>query len=181
MKKLLIATSVAAVAAASFAFYGLNSGLAVGERVTPYHPSHVSGPLAGTANCFPCTFQNRPQVQVWVNGDDHKNILAIAKTLEGAMKSNKEFKALITFVTSDVAGTKAKVAEAVKMSGMKTVGMAVIDKNDGAVKAYKINTDAGVKNTVFVYKDWTVTAKSVNVSGDKGVAWLSGEIAKIAK
>ena len=29
------------------------SGLAVGEMVTPFHPQHVSGPLKGTDECPP--------------------------------------------------------------------------------------------------------------------------------
>jgi len=185
MKKLLLGSAIIAGTSASFAFFGLNSGLNVGESVTPFHPYHVSGPLAGTANCFPCTFQNRPQVQVWVNGDDHKNINEIAKTLDSAMSkySKSEFKALIVFVTdaSHVNDWKAKVAAAVKQSGYKTVGMAVLSKDDGAVKAYKVNTDASVKNTVFVYKNWKVAAKTINLSGDKGVAWLNTQIASIAK
>ena len=71
MKKVLLGSLVGATAVAAFAF-GANSGISVGENVTPFHPNHISGPLANSTNCFPCTFQNRPQVQVWVNGDDLK-------------------------------------------------------------------------------------------------------------
>ena len=67
------------VCAAAIAFSGtLNSGLGKGENVTPFHPKHIVGPLAGSSNCFPCTFQNRPQVQAWINGDDAKNVAKIA-------------------------------------------------------------------------------------------------------
>lgn len=70
------------------------SGLKAGDNVTPFHPKHVAGPLAGTDKCFPCTFQNRPQVQVWVNGDDGANVVALAKTLSTEMTEHKakEFK-----------------------------------------------------------------------------------------
>ena len=88
MKKVLIGTLIGAASVAVFAA-SMNSGLNPGESVTPFHPNHVSGPLANTTNCFPCTFQNRPQVQVWVNGDDLKNIAPIAKTLNTAMGANR--------------------------------------------------------------------------------------------
>src|SRR6476469_9661761 len=94
---------ILAAAAAIPAFAApLASGLNLGERVSPFHPKHIAGPLAGTSNCFPCTFQNRPQVQVWINGDNGKNALAFAGTLSKAMKAyqGKEFKGLVVFATT---------------------------------------------------------------------------------
>jgi len=181
MKKAFLGTLVGAAAVAAFA-YGANSGINVGENVTPFHPTHVSGPLANTTNCFPCTFQNRPQVQVWVNGDEHKNVQAIAKTLNDAMGKNKEFKALIVFVAKDTATMTSHLKEAVKAPGMDKIGVAVIDPNNEAVSNYKINLDGGVKNTVFVYKNWKVAQKFVNLKGDsKGIGELNGAIASIVK
>lgn len=43
------------------------------------------------------------------------------------------------------------------------VGVAVINKDHEAVTSYKINF---VKNTVFVYKNWKVTHKMVNLKAD---------------
>ncbi len=183
MKKVLLGSLVGATAVAAFAF-GANSGISVGENVTPFHPNHISGPLANSTNCFPCTFQNRPQVQVWVNGDDLKNVQAIAKTLNDAMGKNKEFKALVVFVTSpDSAGKLAThLKEASKMPGMDKIGIATIDKGNEAVSNYKINLGGDVKNTVFVYKNWKVAEKFINLKGDdKGLGQLNGAIASIVK
>lgn len=186
MKKVLLGSifGAAAVGAVAAFTFGLNSGLNPGESVTPFHPTHVGGPLANTTNCFPCTFQNRPQVQVWVNGDDTKNVHAIAKTLNAAMGENKEFKALVVFVT-DKAGAE-KVAthlkEAAKMPEMDKIGIAYIDKSNEAISNYKINLDSQVKNTVFVYKNWKVEQKFVNLQGDeKGLKTLNGAIDSIVK
>lgn len=179
MKKLMLA---AGLGIAVFAFAGANSGLSKGESVTPFHPNHVSGPLAKSTDCFPCTFQNAPQVQVWVNGDDMNNVLSIAKTLNAQMVSNKDFKALVV-VIADEKSSKAiagKLQEASTMKGLDKVGMAYINKNDKAVGNYKINLADDIKNTVFVYKNWKVAEKFVNLKGDEsGLKNLNASIKSI--
>ena len=172
-----------ALVAAAFA-YGANSGLNKGEKVTPFHPNHFAGPLKNSTNCFPCTFQARPQVQVWVNGDNAGNVVAIAKSLSASMKKydSKEFKALVVFVADkkDVESVRSTVLAATK--GIDNVGMAVIAKNDESISNYKINLSSEVKNTVFAYKDWTVQNKMVNLKADKaGLMDLDNAIAKLVK
>lgn len=181
MRKAGFVSFLAVVAAAAFAL-GATSGLDKGENVTPFHPKHIAGPLANSTNCFPCTFQNRPQVQVWVNGDDHKNVAAIAKTVNAAMEKNKEFKGLVVFVTSkeNASQMETHLKEAAKMPELSKIGMAIIDKNDKAVQAYKINLSSDIKNTVFVYKNWTVEQKFVNLKGDeKGLSALGKAISSV--
>lgn len=182
MKKMLMtSTALGVLALAAFAL-NANSGLTVGEKVTPFHPNHVSGPLKNSTKCFPCTFQNRPQVQVWVNGDSMENVAAIAKMLDAKMRENKEFKALIVFVTNDSEGTAKALKGAAATPGLETVGMAYISPKDEAVAAYKINTSNDVKNTVLVYKDWTVAAKMVNLKADaKGLKSLGEAVGSIVK
>ena len=164
LSTLLVAA--AAVAVPAFAA-PLVSGLKLGEAVTPFHPKHLAGPLAGTTNCFPCTFQDRPQVQAWVNGADKATVVAFAKTLATEMKDHEkqEFKALVVVLTDKANAEKAEnmVREATKVPGTEGVGLAVLLKTDEAVKNYSINTDASIKNTVFVYKKWTVEQKFVNL------------------
>ncbi len=183
MKKLAILAISAAVVLPALAL-NANSGLKPGENVTPFHPSHVSGPLANTTNCFPCTFQNRPQVQVWVNGDDMANVLEIAKVLDSSMSTYKksEFKGLVVVVADKA--HQGKISEALKAAakkpGLSQVGMAVIDKENEAVGNYKINLDSSVKNTVFVYKNWKVTNSFVNLKAAQ-TGDLKAAIAKIAE
>jgi hypothetical protein len=164
----------------------LASGLRPGESVTPFHPRHVAGPLAGTTECFPCTFQARPQVQVWVNGDSQANVSSVARTLGKAMAAhkNKEFKALVVFLTTPQTAAKAsaQLRAAAKLPEAKGVGMALLPTTDEAIANYKVNTSAGVKNTVLVYKDWKVTDSFVNLKADAaGMKRLETAVAAITK
>lgn len=178
--------AAAALALPVLALRAADSGLKPGEQVTPFHPNHVSGPLAGTKNCFPCTFQARPAVQVWVNGESSENIIAIAKDLQQNidMHKDKEFKAMIVMVgqSTDCATCGSELAEIAKKSGAKDVAFAVIGKDDPSVEKYKINLDSSVKNTVIAYKDWKVQANMVNVTSDeKGCGMICGAIEKLLK
>ncbi len=172
-----------ALIAAAFAFGG-TSGLNKGEKVTPFHPAHFAGPLKNSDKCFPCTFQARPQVQVWVTNDTPGNAVAIAKDLSAAMKKydSKEFKALVVFVADkkNADSVKKSVLEATK--GIDNVGMAVITKDNEAIANYKISLSSEVKNTVFAYKDWTVMNKMVNLKADKaGLDSLNAAITQLVK
>lgn len=185
-KKIAALTLVAGAAVAAYAAYGFGaeSGLGKGERIVPFHPKHVVGALANTENCFPCTFQNRPQVQVWVNGDKTENVSAIAKSLEAQMVKNSDFKALIVMIApaDDQKALKAKIADMAKADGLKHVSVAMIDPKNDALGHYKINTSKDVKNTVFVYKNWKVENTLVNVKADKaGLTALNDAIGNVVK
>lgn len=184
MKTLIIAALAGCLAVHALAKPPL-SGLQKGESVTPFHPKHLAGPLAGTSSCFPCTFQNRPQVQAWITGDTPENVVALAQSLDKAMNTykGKEFKALIVYVVEK--GAEPKTGEAVKAyvkaKGLKNVGISVLDRNSEFVNAYKIALNSDVKNTVLVYKDWKVTKNLVNVSNADARAELDAAIAAIAR
>ncbi|MBS1709733.1 MAG: hypothetical protein JSS65_13560 [Armatimonadetes bacterium] len=187
MKTTILVGAVAASAALAIAMTGnAGAGLKPGERVTPFHPSHVVGPLAGTSNCFPCTFQQRPQVQVWVNGDSAENVLAIEGNLQKAMEANKkaEFKALVVFVAPKAkhAALAKEIKAGAEKNGTTSIGIALIDPSDEAIEAYKISTSKDVKNTVYVYKDWEVKNTMINLKADaKGLASLNAAIGTIVK
>ena len=159
-----------------------NSGLEKGERVSPFHPKHVAGALKGTDSCFPCTYQNRPQVQAWVTNGDQKSIMAFAKTLDTAMGkfSNKEFKAMVVIVAPDSAGKQIEAAAPMMAKAYKHVSISYLSPSNEAVKNYKINT--GAKNTVFVYKNWEVMDKFVDLTADeKGLNSLNAAINTLVK
>jgi len=177
---------VAAVSVTAFAMRGaVESGLKVGEMVSAFHPNHVSGPHKGTDTCPPCTYGNMPQVQVWVNGDDSKNVEAIAKLLDtrvGDWKKSK-LKAFVIFVTDSAnnAATTKNIEDIASKTGVK-IALAWIDKGNEAVEQYKVNTSAEVKNTVLVYKDRAITSKFVNLKADdKGLGELNTAINGIVK
>jgi len=186
MNKLMIG-SLAVLSIATVAIAGSpKSGLAQGERVSPFHPKHIVGALADTTDCFPCTFKNRPQVQVWLNGDSEANAMAIDRDLDKSMSqyAGKEFKALMVFIVPEdkQSAWSTKLKAAAKAHSFKNVSMALIAPNHQAIRQYKINTDGAIKNTVFVYKDWTVANTMINLKADaSGLKALNSAIASIAK
>jgi hypothetical protein len=174
MKKSVLGFTVAAVgfaALAALAVAAPTSGLKPGEGIAAFHPTHLVGPLANSDKCFPCTFQNRPQVQVWVNGDSMDNVVKIAKNLEKAVDANKgkEFKAMIVMLApkSEWAAMKPKVTKMAADNGIKNVAIAMLEPTNEAVSDYKVNTSKEVKNTVFFYKNWKVTKTHVNFVADE--------------
>jgi hypothetical protein len=186
MKRYLIGAAIFMGAITAIAMSPtVDSGLKVGDFVSAFHPKHVTGPHKGTDTCPPCTYGKLPQVQVWVNGDDSKNVEAIAKLLDSRVGDWKksDLKAFFIFVT-DAAGkaaTAKKIEDIASKSGAK-IAMAWIDKGDEAIEQYAINTDAGVKNTVLVYKDMKVASKFVNLKADqKGLVQLNQAVDGITK
>lgn len=177
MKKAVILLGMTAAMAAIAA--APTSGLKVGEMVSAFHPTHVSGPHKGTDACPPCTYGNLPQVQVWVNGDDAANVTEIARVLNQNTIERKsaKLKTFVIFVTDNPKETAQMIEGVAKKTMFNDVAMAYLPKSDSAVKAYKVNTGADVKNTIFVYKDRTVQAKFVNLKADKkGVTELQSAI-----
>ncbi len=161
-----------ALVAVALAKGGLNSGLGRGENVTPFHPNHFAGALADTTNCFPCTFQNRPQVQVWLHGATPATVEAFATKLDAEMASHakQEFKALIVLVAPNgtAPALKAEGLSILRKHGLSRVSMATIAPDNEAIKNYKISLSPEVKNTVFVYRNWTVRDKMVNLTPNAG-------------
>lgn len=173
----LIAVAIPAIAASP-----VDSGLKVGEMVTPYHPKHVAGPDKGTTNCPPCTYGNRPAVQAWFNMDEKtETILAITKHLSGAVDKYEasEFKAFSIMLTKCEKCVEATTSIGGKL-GFDNVGFAYVDLKDEAIGNYKINTTKEVMNTILVYKDKKVVAKFVNLGTDaKSMSKLDEAIASI--
>jgi len=182
MKKAIFGTLAVAVMALPALAAAPESGLKVGEMVSAFHPTHVAGPLKGTDGCPPCTYGNRPMVQVWHNHDSDENLEAMVKYLDGKVANSKhEFKAFtirVTFCENCVGETQ----DTAKKIGDTKVGIAHIDSRDQAITDYKYNLDREVKNTVFVYKNRKVSAKFVNFKADKaGLKALDAAIAAVEK
>lgn len=169
-KKALVAAVATAITVPVIGF-NIDSGLNVGEMVTPFHPKHVSGPDAGTDTCPPCKYGSRPAVQVWVNGDDAKNVKAIADIVNAsvAKHSDKQFKGFVIFLADKANGEmlEKKLAKMAEEAKYKDIALAWLPKDDEAVGNYKVSVSDEVKNTVFIYKNKKVASKLVNVSADE--------------
>lgn len=181
MKKVMF--GVLGLAALSVAAYAAlaKSGLEVGETVTPFHPTHFSGPDKGTDTCPPCKYGNRPAVMVWVNTDDTENITRLSRALSTGVNNNEDLKAFMIFMANC-----EMCVESFQQIGKETrytnIGMAHVMKTDAAVKNYKINTDSSVKNTVLVYKNRQVVEKFVNFEATpENVQKLNAAIAKVVQ
>jgi len=187
IKKLFgAATLVAALSISVMAFTGgAESGLKVGEFVTAFHPHHITGPHKGTDTCPPCTYGVLPAVQVWVNGDDLKNVEAITKLLNDRVGNweKSKFKAFVIVVASpDKKAAAIKEIETIAAKTSSKIPIAWIEKNNDAIGAYKVNTNAVVKNTILVYKDMKVSAKFTNLTAnEKGLADLNAAIDGITR
>jgi hypothetical protein len=181
-KKLLSILAAASILALPVFASNPESGLKIGESVIAFHPTHITGPLKGTNNCPPCTFGQLPQVQVWINNDETKNIVAVARLLEKEMEAKKasDLKAFVIVLTDTPDETARLLSAVAERIGTKNVGLAYLSKKDAAVSDYKVNVAADVKNTVFVYRDMKVRDKFVNLKTDEpGLAELAKAIDKI--
>lgn len=180
MKRAFFGAFAVAVLALPVLAMAPESGLKVGEMVSAFHPTHIAGPDKGTDTCPPCKYGNRPAVQVWTNGDDAENVVALANNLnERVTKSAHEFRGFVINLTECDKCVDMTKTMAGQLKGDK-VAMAYLPKDHEAIGLYKVNVSADVKNTVFVYKNRKVVAKFVNLKADKaGLASLNAAIAKI--
>lgn len=185
--RIFLTALVAAVVALPVFAFNNNSGLQPGETVIPFHPDHISGPLAGTTNCFPCTYGNRPAVQAWVHGEDTKVVAKLIHELQENIESNKdkEFKGMLVMVL-DSEGQKAKakteLASMIKEAKCADVAVALLTKDNPAVKDYKINLSSEVKNTVFFYKNRKIKDTIVNMKlSEAGCSGMCEKVATLLK
>jgi protocatechuate 3,4-dioxygenase, beta subunit len=161
------------------------SGLNVGEGVYAFHPQHVTGHHKGTDACPLWTYGRRPQIQVWINNDDSKNVETLVKTLNAAVQENKdkELKAFLIFVSDeDKKAVESKLSSLAETTSVKDLPFTYVSTKDKSVKDYKINVSPEVKNTVMVYVKKRITAKFVNLKADeKGLAELKSAISSVVQ
>jgi len=165
--------------------HGTKSGPGVGDMVSAFEPTHVTGPDAGTNTCPVCKYGNTPAVQVWVNGDKLENVSKIADTLESAIKmqGSAKLKGFIVFIKPKNE-SKDMVEGQLKMIAskchLKNVGLVYVDgPKSEPIETYNINTNSSVKNTVLVYHNRKVNANFVNLQGDdSGIMSLKSAMMK---
>lgn len=180
MKRAIFGFAAAALLALPVLALAPMSGLQPGEMTSAFEPTHIAGPDKGTETCPVCKYGNRPAIQVWNTGDDQSNIVAMLNHLDNKVANSKhELKAFEVRVTSCEACVSDN-GEIAKMVKGGNVGITQIPSTSEAVKAYKINTDGSVKNTVIVYRNRKVVANFVNLKADEeGLAKLDAAIAKV--
>ncbi len=162
------------------------SGVEKGGMLSAFHPTHVSGPDKKTNTCPVCKYPENPAVQVWVNNDDPKNVEKLVSTLEKSLEANKDKKMKAFVIYLNPGKKSGKLLEKdltamAKKNKIERVSIAYLtNPKDEAISEYKINTDAKVKNTVFVYKEREVKTKFVNlVADEKGLEELNQAITSV--
>ncbi len=125
-----------------------------------------------------------PQVQVWINNDDPKNVNAIVKELNAGIAANKSkrFMAFAIFVTPAGKTVEPFLSAIEKETGAHDIALAYISPQSRSLNAYKVNIAPEVKNTLMFYVDKRVVVKEVNlVADEQGIATMKADIAKITK
>ena len=178
--------AVAAIAPVIALGGALKSGVELGAKLPAYNPTHVTGPDKNTQTCPVCKYPYNPAVQAWINTDDEKNAGALVSALEKTSKDNPnaKLKAFVVFMNPKrEAGDAIAKRLAALGSANKAVNVSISylpGPTDEAVQGYGINTDAKVRNTIFVYKNRTVSSKFVNLTADaKGVSSLNEAIKQV--
>jgi len=149
------------------------SGLPLGQEVSAFRPTHVTGPDAGTNTCPVCKYGNTPAVQVWVTGDNLDNVGKIARTLESSIQKvgPNKLKGFVIFVKPKDVGIKTisiELKQLATTNGLSNVGLLYVDgPTDTPVRAYRINTAGDIKNTILVYHQRHVDANYFNFTPDK--------------
>lgn len=163
----------------------LSSGIEKGGALPAFNPTHVTGPDRDSNTCPVCRYPTNPAVQAWINTDDEKNVVALASALEKTARANaqQKLKVFVVFMNPNrepaegIAGRLARIGAAAKLERVSLVYLPGPDAE--AVKEYAVNTDARVRNTVFVYRNRTVSAKFVNLTADgRGVSALDAAVHK---
>lgn len=123
-----------------------------------------------------------------MNTDDLANVGKIAQALEKAMKEHqaKEFKAFVIFMNPDKKDAQSLsqlLTGLAEKYGLSNVALTYLSPQDSrSVQAYRVNSSAEVKNTVFVYVNKKVSAKFVNlVANDEGISALVKAIEGVVK
>jgi protocatechuate 3,4-dioxygenase beta subunit len=161
---------------------GLDSGPKVGDNLSAFEPSHVSGADAGTETCPVCKYGNLPAVQVWVNGGPNQQMAKLASNLDKQMaqlnRKDLKFKSFMIF-KGEGAKLESELARLAKAEALSKVALTWVPGNSDALELYKINPEA--KTTVLVYKNRRVTEKFVNIDVEKDIKALNEAINKIVR
>ncbi|HLJ54077.1 MAG TPA: hypothetical protein VKT77_03505 [Chthonomonadaceae bacterium] len=164
------------------------SGVQVGGLISSFRPFHITGANRGSSVCPICQYPTNPAVQVWINGDDERNVAAIAGLLEHCTvaHSQSKFKAFLVYCSLDAKhdhALRASLEQVAQSNHLKNVAVVLVSSDN--VNGYRdnnINTDPAVRNTVFVYKAARVSAKFVNLVADRrGLANLNAAIYTIVQ
>lgn len=155
----------------------VSSGLSLGTACPAFDPLHLSGADVGRKTCPMCRYGQAQGIMLWFNHANVEQLQNFVQALEKEMQAKGESKLRVFLIYMNpfykenpgVTSTntlKGKLKRWAEEQGLKKVALTWIPSpvDEGTAAAYKINPLA--KNTVFVYKKRTITAKWVNIEYD---------------
>lgn len=161
----------------------VQSGLKVGDYVSPFHVTDVTGPRAGDSLCYTCKYGRNAVVGIFVreiNEDVAKMIQGIDKSVE--KNSAKQLRSYVVLMTDDPDAEEAKLKKIAAKYEIKNVPLTTFDGVKGP-PSYKISKKAEV--TVLMWKGSKVhanhafaKAKDVDKKSAKAVVADSAKILK---
>jgi hypothetical protein len=134
----------------------VESGLKVGDYVSPFHVTDVTGSEAGDSLCYTCKYGGRPVVGIFVreiNEDVAKLIQGIDESV--GKNSGKQMRSYVVLMTDDPDAEEAKLKKIAAKYKIKNVPLTTFDGVKGP-PSYKISKKAEV--TVLMWKGQEVKA-----------------------
>lgn len=176
------ATAIAGIAfVASLYAADLKSGPQVGKSVTPFNPTHVTGPDAGKSSCLVWKNGGNPVVAIFAREIDD-NLASLVKQIDKATTDNaaKKMGSFVIFLTDDKDTMEKKIKEFAEKNGIKKTVLAI--DNPAGPDGYNIDKNASV--TTLLYTGRKVTANHAFEKGkmdSKAIEKIIEDLPKILK
>jgi hypothetical protein len=184
MIRKLFAVALAAVVGGAALAAELKSGPQPGDKVPgAFHPYNVTGEDAGQCACLFCKAGDSPTAFVFARSGDDPQTLKLLKALdaEAVRHAKAEMYGFAVFM-GDKARLEPQLKKAAGKAALKSLVLAIEDKEDPIPAKYNLSKDADV--TVILYVDRIVKANHSFAKGkltDADIAAVVKDVAKIVK
>ena len=149
------------------------SGLSVGEYCPAFDPQFVSGPDKGKRKCPMCSYGYGQGVLIFWNDKDLAPMWALLKNLDIKIAENgfDKLRVFAVYTNTEKANlnvVERRLADGAMQYQVQHCGAAFIPTltEPEDVKAYKLNNNQEIKNTIFIYRKRKVIDKFVNYDND---------------
>jgi hypothetical protein len=184
MLRKLFALALAATVGGAALAAELKSGPQTGDKVPgAFHPYNVNGEDAGKPACLFCKAFDSPTAFVFARTGDDAQTLKLIKALDAVTVKNAKAE-MFSFAVfmGDKAKLEPQLKDAANKAALKSLVLAIEDKEDPIPAKYNLNPGADV--TVILYVDRIVKANYSFPKGklsDADIAAIVKDVSKIVK
>jgi protocatechuate 3,4-dioxygenase beta subunit len=149
------------------------SGLSAGEYCPAFDPQFVSGPDKGKRKCPMCSYGFGQGVLMFWNNRDLNQMWTLLRNLDNKIAENgfDKLRAFAIYTNTEKANlnvverrlTDGSIQHKIQYCGLSFIP--ILAESD-YVKAYKLNNNSAIKNTIFIYRKRKVVNKFVNYESD---------------